>query len=335
MQTKEFDAQLDIKELTEDGSFSGYASVFGNKDSDGDVIFKGAFSKSIRGKGAKKIKMLWYHDVTNPIGKWESIKEDDYGLFVKGKLFINKNVPDADRAYTLMKEQEVDGMSVGFRMTKDGYTSNKSGGFDITEAHLKEISVVTFGANDKALVGRVKNEKTNFADNGYKWNKQEAETRIDKAQNTDSAYVIIDGEKSLIADVISDQVCIVPKAVFAAAGKVLASDNDNESAIEELEKYYTELELESPFEAKNMTNVVKSYIRAKIESSSNLKELEKSLREVGFSATESKAVANKLLPQREVEGLEGVFNAIKNANESIKTLTEVNNGFRKRNHGSS
>ena len=45
-----------------------------------------------------------------PIGKWEEMKEDEHGLFVRGRLFEL----DTDRAkavYTAIKEGELDGLT--------------------------------------------------------------------------------------------------------------------------------------------------------------------------------------------------------------------------------
>ena len=67
------------------GMFEGYASVFGNKDLGNDVVEKGAFMRSLRRKGAKKIKMLYQHD-TKAIGVFDQVKEDEDGLYVKGRL---------------------------------------------------------------------------------------------------------------------------------------------------------------------------------------------------------------------------------------------------------
>ena len=47
MEQKHFTGSLEIKSLDEGGFFEGYASVFGVQDSDGDVIVKGAFKKSL------------------------------------------------------------------------------------------------------------------------------------------------------------------------------------------------------------------------------------------------------------------------------------------------
>ena len=51
------DCHFEVKAVQEDGFFSGYASVFGNEDSYGDIVIKGAFAETIadwqaRGKNA-------------------------------------------------------------------------------------------------------------------------------------------------------------------------------------------------------------------------------------------------------------------------------------------
>ena len=59
------DFSLEVKEVTEEGIFSGYASVFDMRDYYDDVILRGAFSKSI---SEKMPVMLWQHDSAEPIG---------------------------------------------------------------------------------------------------------------------------------------------------------------------------------------------------------------------------------------------------------------------------
>ena len=94
-QKDEIDVSLEIKEVSADGTFTGYGSMFNNMDLDRDIIAPGAFSKSLQGKGPKKIKLLWQHDPAQPIGVWESMEEDARGLKVTGRLLINQNVPRA------------------------------------------------------------------------------------------------------------------------------------------------------------------------------------------------------------------------------------------------
>ncbi len=54
---------MKVESLSEDGEFSGYAAIFGNVDSVGDVIEKGALTKTIRedfDRNNNPIKLLNY-----------------------------------------------------------------------------------------------------------------------------------------------------------------------------------------------------------------------------------------------------------------------------------
>lgn len=154
MDRKTITAGLEVKSLDEGGQFEGYASVFGVQDSDGDVIVKGAFRKSIerfRSMG-KMPKMLWQHNPTIIVGKFTEMQEDDNGLWVKGSLILD--VEKGREAYALMKAGELDAMSVGFNIGEA--MAGEMRGRVIEEADLWEISLVTWGANPDALITSVK-----------------------------------------------------------------------------------------------------------------------------------------------------------------------------------
>ena len=68
----------------EERTFEGYAATW-DKDLVDDIIYPGAFTKSIQEAfPAGKIKILWQH--YEPLGMPLEMKEDSYGLFVKGKV---------------------------------------------------------------------------------------------------------------------------------------------------------------------------------------------------------------------------------------------------------
>jgi phage head maturation protease len=67
---------IDIRAVGEDGTFTGYASRFGEQDSYGDVVMPGAFQPSIQASGARGVKLLWQHDTARPIGVWTDLRED-------------------------------------------------------------------------------------------------------------------------------------------------------------------------------------------------------------------------------------------------------------------
>ena len=113
----------EFKAIEEDGmdkgEFSGYASIFGNVDLGNDIVERGAFTKSLRRKGYRKVKMLYQHDVKQPIGVFDIIKEDDNGLYVKGRLAMQTQ--KGKETYELMKMGAIDGLSVGYRVDQKGY----------------------------------------------------------------------------------------------------------------------------------------------------------------------------------------------------------------------
>lgn len=145
--------QFRIKAENEDdkyGYISGYASTFGNVDSVGDKVAKGAFAISI---ATKMPKMLWQHDRWQPIGSWTDAKEDDYGLWVQGRIL--KTVPQGLTAFNLLKEEAISGLSIGYRVQDYEY-DNDTGIYTLKQLNLLEVSIVTFPANELAEVANVK-----------------------------------------------------------------------------------------------------------------------------------------------------------------------------------
>lgn len=146
---------LEIKSLDEKGSFEGYGSIFGNKDSYNDIVVKGAFSGYLAKNKPQSVKLLWQHNTTEPIGVYDEIYEDDKGLYVRGRLLI-EDIARAREAYALMKAGAIDGLSIGFTIDANGSEFAKGGIRKLTSLSLWEISVVTFPANPKAQVANVK-----------------------------------------------------------------------------------------------------------------------------------------------------------------------------------
>jgi len=139
-------------EISKDRTFEGYASTFGNIDTDGDVIEPGAYSKSIQERfPANKIKVLWQHD--EPIGRPLEMREDSRGLHVVGKI---SETPRGDEAITLARDGVIDTMSVGFMIPAGKSDIDDRGVRHIREAKLFEFSLVTFPANEQAVITGVK-----------------------------------------------------------------------------------------------------------------------------------------------------------------------------------
>ena len=151
----EVSAELSIKADSEDGSFIGYASIFGNKDLGGDVVEEGAFVKSLRKRKAKQVKMLWQHKTDMPIGVYDRISEDGDGLKVSGRLALGTQ--GGRDAYELLKMGAIDGLSIGYKADPaKQYYDDRKRKRHLKEVDLMEISLVTFPMNPKATIQAVK-----------------------------------------------------------------------------------------------------------------------------------------------------------------------------------
>lgn len=145
--------QLEIKSVDESGKFSGIASVYDIEDLGGDIIEKGAFTKTLREK--PDVPILWQHDSSEVIGKGR-VSEQGNRIVIDGELDLED--PMGQKAYRKMKGKLVSGLSIGFIAVKrkfdemgDKYVRR------IQELKLVEVSVVTFPMLPAAQITSVKN----------------------------------------------------------------------------------------------------------------------------------------------------------------------------------
>ena len=148
---------LEDEEEEDYGKFEGYGSIFGNKDLGNDVIMQGAFAKSLKKKKPNQVKLLYQHKTDMPIGVFDEIREDEKGLYVKGRLALQTQA--GKEAYELMKMGALDGLSIGFRVNpKEVEYDRRANKRIIKEVELMEVSLVTFPMNPKATIHAVKGE---------------------------------------------------------------------------------------------------------------------------------------------------------------------------------
>lgn len=139
------------------GIVTGYFSTFDNVDSDGDIIRKGAFLKTIREQGPNsqqpRIKHLMNHNPSMPLGKLTDLKEDSSGLYYESKIGTHTLGSDFIK---MVESDLITEHSIGYRTMKrnqlqdyEGYMKNPAGGwFELTELKLMEGSSLTaWGAN--------------------------------------------------------------------------------------------------------------------------------------------------------------------------------------------
>ena len=133
---------------------TAYASTFGNVDSDGDIVNQGAFKNTLNER-AGRIAFCYQHDIWNPVGKIEQLKEDKTGLFTQ--VMVSAAEQDIQ---TKIKEGILKELSIGYNVvnshteTRDGVKVNV-----LDEVKLYEISLVTVAANPLAVITGMKSEQ--------------------------------------------------------------------------------------------------------------------------------------------------------------------------------
>ncbi len=146
---------LRVKQLDGNGVFSGYASVFGELDQQNEIVAAGAFARTLAKSRRQNTvpAMLWMHDPTQPIGLWQSVREDANGLVVEGKLALRTQ--KGGEAYELLRLGALTGLSIGYRVVSSMIDAARKARV-LTDVDLFEISLVTFPANEAARVDTVK-----------------------------------------------------------------------------------------------------------------------------------------------------------------------------------
>jgi HK97 family phage prohead protease len=143
----------------EKGEFEGYGSVFGVVDSYNEIVEKGAFEESLRKNGMPAL--LWQHRSAEVCGVYIEVREDTHGLFVKGELNLETQI--GREAHALLKQGALKGLSIGFRPLVEE-VNKETGKIHLKKVKLYEVSLVTFPANEEALVDTVKSAPTTIRD---------------------------------------------------------------------------------------------------------------------------------------------------------------------------
>lgn len=124
--------------------FSGWATKFGVKCTDGRTILKGAFSKD----NGKKVPIVYMHNHDDPdmILGHAILYEKPEGMWAEG--FLNNN-PKAERIKECLRNEDIDGLSIYANHLKH------VNGKEVAHGNIKELSVVLAGANMGATIQNV------------------------------------------------------------------------------------------------------------------------------------------------------------------------------------
>lgn len=128
-----------------------YTSVFDVKDSDGDIVQKGAFKKSLSER-FDRLRHLKDHRITIGLPLKNETFEDEYGLRVASQLFKGKQ--DADETLIEYKTYAELGNamehSFGYQTIKEEFSKEKDANI-LKELKLWEFTTMTtWGANENA-----------------------------------------------------------------------------------------------------------------------------------------------------------------------------------------
>lgn len=181
---------------------SGYFAAFGNVDSDGDVMTKGAFTKTITENKAR-IAHLLQHNINQPIGKLLELEEDNAGLRFTSKMSESTLGND-----TLIQYQEgiLREHSIGFVTVKEEPREKHN---EILEVKLWEGSTVTFGANPITPVTGIKSQAEKETELQQRFNVLTNFLR--KGKVSDDAFRLIEFEVERIKQIMTLNVNEPPK----------------------------------------------------------------------------------------------------------------------------
>jgi len=144
-------SQFQVKAATVDsqgqGILEGIATT-PTTDRMGDIVEpKGAVFKL-------PLPFLWQHDKSQPLGHVIEAKVTDAGIWIKAQIKLGI-LPEIDRAWTLIKEGLVQGLSIGFRALEAADIKG-TWGIHFTSWDWLELSAVTIPANGDCSIEAVK-----------------------------------------------------------------------------------------------------------------------------------------------------------------------------------
>ena len=146
------------------GQFKALVSVFGNKDSYGDVVQPGAFAETLEEWKASgdSIPVYWSHQMNDPmmnIGWVVSAEETEKGLEVLAQLDTEEGAsPVATQAYRLLKGRRVREFSFAYDVLDGGTEKSDEGDeyYALRKLKLYEVGPTPVGANSETELLGVK-----------------------------------------------------------------------------------------------------------------------------------------------------------------------------------
>lgn len=140
-------------------TFEGYAVVWGVKNSHKEIFSKGAFVRTLGEWAAINDLPSFYlqHNWDLLIGEWTEMREDEKGLFVRGRFL--EGSPWGDHGLALVRQKIATALSIGF-IHNDYEVENEHDWpnriIRVKEVTLFEVSLVESGSDPAAGVTAVR-----------------------------------------------------------------------------------------------------------------------------------------------------------------------------------
>jgi uncharacterized protein len=132
------DYEVRFSDVGEDGTLEGVAVVWNVTDS-----YRTQFApEAFKSHAGRRVPILWNHNRSDVLGSWSLFQVRDDGLAVKGKL--NLDVAKAREIHSMLRANDISGLSVGFQPVKASRAGK--GVIRFTEVQLTEISITAFPA---------------------------------------------------------------------------------------------------------------------------------------------------------------------------------------------
>lgn len=322
----------------------GYASTFGNIDRVGDIVEKDAFSLSLT---QRMPKLLNQHKADEPLGVIDRAYANEIGLIIEARM--PKDNAMVKNLIPLLKMGAISDFSIGYSVVDAEI--NDDGVRILKEVDLWEVSLVTFPANTNAKILSVKSvvpfKDLPIGDESTAWNSTSAIKRIKTFTKSDespsntykNAFLWYDAAnadnftayKLPIADVIDGRLVALPKAIFAAAaaingarGGVDIPDNEKQSIINNLKKYYKKMDMDSPFEKSGNIEMDDKIIDAMTaDSISTKKEFEDMLESTGLFTKKARYILAAKFNEDKARGEPDAKKTKRSESVNIKELLEA------------
>lgn len=150
-----------------EGQFEAVVSVFGNKDSQGDIVQPGAFTETLAAwaESGDPIPVYYSHRMDDPdynIGHVLEAKETDEGLWVRAQIDLDAEGSKARQVYRLLKGRRLTQFSFAYDVEDGGFEKGDGGEefYSLRKLKLYEVGPTPIGANQETDLLAVKAAKS-------------------------------------------------------------------------------------------------------------------------------------------------------------------------------